>query len=120
VKKRLIWALVATAFAAPAASLESPATPRLAPTVEHAQTAYLSSQLLGRYHYKTQPLDDAMSERIFERYLKALDPERLFFTQADIDSFSDARTRLDDAIQRGNLASRLPSFSATSSAPWND
>ena len=104
-KKRLIWALLATAFAAPAVSLEAPATPpRLAPTVEHAQTAYLSSQLLGRYHYKTQPLDDAMSEKIFDRYLKALDPERLFFTQADIDSFSDARTRLDDAIQRGNLA----------------
>jgi len=104
VNKRLIWALVATAFAAPAASLEAPAPARLAPTVEHAQTAYLSAQLLGRYHYKTQPLDDAMSEKIFERYLKALDPERLFFTQADIDSFSDARTRLDDAIQRGNLA----------------
>ena len=104
--KRLIWALVATAFAAPAASLEAPAPARLAPTVEHAQTAYLSAQLLGRYHYKTQPLDDAMSEKIFERYLKALDPERLFFTQADIDSFSDARTRLDDAIQRGNLADR--------------
>ncbi len=102
--KRLIWALVASTFATSATSLETPSPQRLAPSLEHAQTAYLSSQLLGRYHYKTQALDDAMSEKIFERYLKALDPERLFFTQADIDSFADARTRLDDAILRGNLS----------------
>lgn len=104
VKKRLIWALVAAVFAIPALSGESSAAQRLQPTVEQAQTAYLSAQLLGRYHYKTQPLDDALSEKIFDRYLKSLDPERLIFTQADIDSFADYRTRLDDAIQRGNLA----------------
>ncbi|MDD2669321.1 carboxy terminal-processing peptidase [Zoogloea sp.] len=84
--------------------MEPSSTLRLAPTKEQAQTAYLSAQLLGRYHYKTQPLDDALSEKIFDRYLKSLDPERLFFTQSDVDAFSEARTRLDDAIQRGNLA----------------
>jgi carboxyl-terminal processing protease len=31
------------------------------------------------------PLDDAMSEKIFDRYFKSLDAEKLFFTQADID-----------------------------------
>lgn len=110
-KKRLIGALMAVAFAGPAASTgmavgnvsATTAAPRLAPTQEQAQTAYLSAQLLGRYHYKSVPLDDALSEKIFDRYLKALDPERLFFTQADVDSFAEARTRLDDAIQRGNL-----------------
>ncbi|WP_254050850.1 carboxy terminal-processing peptidase [Zoogloea sp. LCSB751] len=108
-KNSLIRSLLALAFAtpvlcsAPAIALEASATQRLAPTTEQAQTAYLSAQLLGRYHYKTQPLDDALSEKIFNRYLKALDPERLYFTQTDIDSFADARTLLDDAIQRGNL-----------------
>ncbi len=103
-KKSLILALLAVAFSTPAISLEPSSTLRLAPSLEQAQTAYLSAQLLGRYHYKAQPLDDAMSEKIFDRYLKSLDPERLFFTQADVDSFADARTRLDDAIQTGNLA----------------
>ncbi|MBS0346003.1 MAG: carboxy terminal-processing peptidase [Proteobacteria bacterium] len=109
-KNSLIRSLLALVFAtpvllsAPATALEAPAAQRLAPTTEQAQTAYLSAQLLGRYHYKAQPLDDALSEKIFNRYLKALDPERLYFTQADIDSFADARTLLDDAIQRGNLA----------------
>jgi carboxyl-terminal processing protease len=104
VKKSLILALLAVAFSTPAISLEPSSTLRLAPSMEQAQTAYLSAQLLGRYHYKAQPLDDAMSEKIFDRYLKSLDPERLFFTQGDVDSFADARTRLDDAIQTGNLA----------------
>jgi hypothetical protein len=36
-------------------------------------------------HYKPVPLDDAMSEKIFDRYFKSLDAEKLFFTQADID-----------------------------------
>ena len=103
-KKSLILALLAVAFSTPAISLEPSSTLRLAPSMEQAQTAYLSAQLLGRYHYKAQPLDDAMSEKIFDRYLKSLDPERLFFTQGDVDSFADARTRLDDAIQTGNLA----------------
>lgn len=103
-KKSLILALLAVAFSTPAIPLEPSSTLRLAPSMEQAQTAYLSAQLLGRYHYKAQPLDDAMSERIFDRYLKSLDPERLFFTQGDVDAFAEARTRLDDAIQRGNLA----------------
>ncbi len=103
-KKSLILALLTVAFSTQAISLEPSSTLRLAPTKEQAQTAYLSAQLLGRYHYKTQPLDDALSEKIFDRYLKSLDPERLFFTQSDVDAFSEARTRLDDAIQRGNLA----------------
>jgi carboxyl-terminal processing protease len=44
--------------------------------------------VLSRYHYKKLPLDDAMSAKIFDQYLKALDPEKLFFLQSDIDQLS--------------------------------
>ena len=109
-KKRIIWTALAIICAGQTAAQDSLGAPRLAPTADQAQTAYLSAQILGRYHYKSVPLDDAMSEKIFERYLKALDPERLFFTQADIDSFADARTRLDDAILKGNLSAPFTIF----------
>ena len=33
-----------------------------------------SAQILGRYHYKSVPLDDAMSEKIFDRYLQVSRP----------------------------------------------
>ena len=106
--KRLIGALLAIAFGTASHAADTP--PRLAPTPEHAQAAYLGAMFLSRYHYAVQPLDDALSAKIFERYLKNLDPEHLYFTQADIDSFADARTRLDDAILQGELAAPFAIF----------
>jgi len=100
-KKRLIGTLLALAFCGTA--LADAPQPSLAPTSEQAQAAYLSSMFLSRYHYAAKPLDDALSEKIFDAYLKSLDPERVFFTQADIDGFADLRTQLDDAILQGDL-----------------
>lgn len=98
-KKRLLGALLAIALGTTAFA----DAPRLAPTIEQAQAAYLGSMFLSRYHYAVRPLDDTLSSEIFDRYLKSLDPERLYFTQADIDSFAGLRTRLDDAILQGDL-----------------
>ncbi|MBL8453593.1 MAG: PDZ domain-containing protein, partial [Zoogloea sp.] len=100
-KRLLLGTLLALAFAAPLHADDTP--PRLLPTPEQAQAAYLGSMFLSRYHYATQPLDDALSARIFERYLKNLDPEHLYFTQADIDAFAPWRSSLDDAILLGRL-----------------
>jgi carboxyl-terminal processing protease len=109
-KKSLLSIFLACAFTAqaatPAATL-SPAPsqplPVLSPQQQQGQAANLAAQILSRYHYKATPLDDALSEKIFDRYLKALDPEKMFFLQADVDQFSFARNRLDDAIYRENL-----------------
>lgn len=95
-KKRLLWILLSLATATQAAILE-PSAP-LAPQQQHAQAAKLTAQVLTRYHYKAAPLDNAMSEKIFVRYLKAMDPDKLFFLRADVDRFANARTKLDDAI----------------------
>jgi carboxyl-terminal processing protease len=110
-KKSLLSLLLACAFTAqaatpattPAATLSPAAPPQLSPQQQQGQAANLAAQILTRYHYKATPLDDALSEKIFDRYLKALDPEKMFFVQADIDQFSFARNRLDDAIYRENL-----------------
>ncbi len=50
------------------------------------------------------PLDDALSSKIFDQYLKALDPEKLYFLQADINRLSVGRTLLDDAIRNEDLS----------------
>ena len=103
-KTRLLSILLALATATQAATL-APSAP-LAPLQQQAQAANLTAQILTRHHYKATPLDDAMSAQIFDRYLKAMDPEKLFFVQADVDGFANARTLLDDAIYRGDL--RIP------------
>ena len=35
--------------------------------------------ILNRYHYRKAPLNDSTSSRIFDNYVTALDPSRLYF-----------------------------------------
>jgi carboxyl-terminal processing protease len=106
-KYSLLWIAVWTNFAlmttAHAAAIDPAKSPELKPSQQQAQAAHLASEVLNRYHYKTLPLDDALSEKILDHYLKSLDSERLFFVQADIDRMARFRTVLDDAINNEDL-----------------
>jgi carboxyl-terminal processing protease len=102
--RRLHWSNWLLAFFAASLLFVRPAlaeSPR--PTQVHAETAIATVHLLSRYHYQAPPLDSTFSAQIFDRYLKALDPARLFFLQSDINGFSWARTSLDSAILEGRL-----------------
>ncbi|MCC6560378.1 MAG: carboxy terminal-processing peptidase [Xanthomonadales bacterium] len=68
------------------------------------QAALWATRFLTRFHYKRVPLDDAMSETIFERYLESLDGDKLFFTAADVAGFKAYSAKLDDAILDQRLA----------------
>lgn len=62
------------------------------------------ARLLEQGHYSRQKLDDSVSQRLFSQYLQDLDPNKLFFTQADIDKLSATyATSLDDAILAGDV-----------------
>ena len=75
----------------------------LTPDANDAKAAHLATELLSRYHYKAAPVDESLSGRIFDQYLKALDPEKLYFVQADIDQFEGARNKLGVEMQNGEL-----------------
>lgn len=60
-------------------------------------------ELLKRHHYNKPPLNDERSEKIYQGYLKMLDPSRSFFTAADIAEFDPWRTRFDDLLKNGDL-----------------
>ena len=94
----LLACVSATAFTPPA-----PAAVALTPERYEERAAHIAAEILSRHHYKTLPLDKAMSEQIFDRYLKSLDGEKLFFLQSDIDSLSFNRERMGDAILREDL-----------------
>lgn len=91
-----------TAYAG-AAQADKAADVPVKPAAQQTQAAQWASHVLSRFHYKAMPLDDAMSEKIFDRYFKSLDGEKLFFTQADVDFFDKEKTRMDDAINGENL-----------------
>jgi carboxyl-terminal processing protease len=104
-KKQMLSLVLAIAMSAQVAIAQPAqvAPAPLKPTAEQTQAALWAARVLARYHYKAQPLDDAMSAKIFDAYFKSLDSEKLYFTQADIDQFAPMRTKLDDAINNENL-----------------
>jgi carboxyl-terminal processing protease len=78
--------------------------PTLAPDWQEVKTAHMVADILARYHYKTVPVDQTLSEKVFDQYLKSLDPEKIFFLQTDIDQFSSDRAKLGQAIQHDDLS----------------
>jgi carboxyl-terminal processing protease len=82
----------------------------LTSTPSEAQAAQLSARFLTRFHYDAQPLDDAMSARIYNAYFKLLDSEKVFFTQADMAKFAPLKTKLDDAIWNQDLSAPFSVF----------
>src|SRR4249919_788536 len=57
-------------------------------TPTEGEAGIWATRFLTRFHYKPTPLDDAMSEQIYKRYLDSLDSDKLFFTQGDLDKFA--------------------------------
>lgn len=103
-RSKFLWLLLLFVSCTQVATLSAAQSPQtLQPLPAQPQAAHISAEVLTRYHYRQMPLDDHASSLIFDHYLKALDSEKLFFVQADIDRFSVARTRLDDAILNENL-----------------
>ncbi|WP_371365773.1 carboxy terminal-processing peptidase [Pseudomonas sp. QL9] len=60
-------------------------------------------ELLKRHHYSKPPLNDERSSKIYDAYLKALDPSRMYFTASDIAQFTPWRTQFDDFLKSGEL-----------------
>ncbi|WP_329741526.1 carboxy terminal-processing peptidase [Dyella sp. A6] len=113
--------LIAFVVAAPVCAAQSAADlgaskPRqastlpLKPTATEAQAAQLSARFLTRFHYDAQPLDDAMSEKIYKAYFKMLDGEKVFFTQQDMAKFAQYKDKLDDAIWNEDLSAPFDIF----------
>lgn len=58
---------------------------------------------LENYHYQPVAINDEFSERVYKQYLNDVDGARLFFTQEDIDAFSQYRTQIDDQSLAGEF-----------------
>ncbi|AGS24727.1 tail-specific protease (plasmid) [Rhizobium etli] len=110
---RIAYVFLAAFLAlAQSAYAEVAAPPVLKPLTRQAQAAELSAQFLSRYSYKPVPLDDALSGRVMDQFIKSLDPDRMLFLQADIDKFMADRSEIDDAIERQDLKIPFAIFNA--------
>ncbi|MFY7889340.1 MAG: carboxy terminal-processing peptidase [Spirosomataceae bacterium] len=76
----------------------------LKPTETQKKVEELVTQILGNYHYRKVPLNDSLSSKILDNYIKELDGNKMNFTAKDIETFEQYRTELDDQLQKGDLS----------------
>jgi carboxyl-terminal processing protease len=77
--------------------------PTLDQESQHAVSAKRISSHFLRSHYKEIDLNDQLSIKVFDRFLRSLDLNRNVFLATDIDGFKQYRDKFDDAIEKGNL-----------------
>lgn len=78
--------------------------PVLEPESQHTTASKRITARFTRDHYKLIKVDDALSEQVFERFVKQLDYARNVFLASDIDDIEKYRDEFDTVITRGKLA----------------
>jgi carboxyl-terminal processing protease len=73
------------------------------PSAADRQITLAVAMLMERQHLSQHALDNSISERCMDTFIKELDPLKLFFYQSDVDEFMQNRTRLDDLFRRGDI-----------------
>ena len=92
-----------------AGSVQAPASTAIlppgaiAPTDAHRATARKIGRILEDAHYSRMPIDDKLSEQVFQRYLDFLDSQRSYFLATDIADFQQYRLKFDDMIRTGDV-----------------
>lgn len=64
---------------------------------------YVLKNILSRYHYVQKDLDDDFSEHVYNTFIEGLDPSKRYFTQKDIQEFSQYKFLIDDQLRNTNI-----------------
>ncbi len=56
----------------------------------------LVSYLLEEGHFQPKDFDDDFSYDVYKRFLKRIDPNKIYFYESDLKSFSEFETKIDD------------------------
>jgi carboxyl-terminal processing protease len=80
------------------------ALPVISQSPQHATASKRIAATFTRAHYLPVQLNDELSGRIFDLYLKNLDYYRNHLLASDVSEFEQYRNQFDEAINRGNLS----------------
>lgn len=85
--------------------------PALKPTSEQSDSLKKIMTKLDRYHYRNLPIDNDLSSDLFNRYIRLLDPSRVYLLASDLREFERFRLTLDDALRGADLEPAFEIFS---------
>jgi carboxyl-terminal processing protease len=75
----------------------------LQPTATQKKVENIVTEILSSYHFRKVPLNDSLSSKILDNYIKELDFNKMNFTSKDIEGFEKFRFELDDQLKNGDL-----------------
>src|SRR5690606_30099494 len=74
------------------------------PTANDRTVTQTVTTLLRSHHLSRHPLDDEISARTMDTFLKSWDPSKVYFYQSDIDEFMKLKHQLDDQIKAKDVS----------------
>ena len=74
------------------------------PNAQDRQIVRTIAKRMKLFHLSNQDMDDEISKKGFQLYLKSLDPSKMYFYQSDIDEFGASADKLDDLAKSGDLS----------------
>ena len=83
----------------------------LAPEERHERIGELVTQFVQKSHYLHVAVNDDLSSRVMDRYIKELDRNRMYLLASDIEFFEQYRFELDDGVRRRPLDPVFEMFS---------
>ena len=73
------------------------------PRAAESKTAMLVCKMIEQGHISHVRINDEISVKLFNRYLDLLDPRKLYFSQADVDTLGVDRAKLGEKMKAGNV-----------------
>lgn len=77
----------------------------LQPTETQKKVERMVFGILSNYHYRKVPVNDSLSSKIFDAYIKDLDPNKVYFLASDIQEVEKYRFTIDEQLNLGDLTS---------------
>lgn len=74
------------------------------PTEKNRIVGNIIKNALESYHYRKLQVDDEVSKKAFDEYLKRIDYSKQFFLKSDIEYLEQFKTLLDDQLVNGDFA----------------
>lgn len=71
---------------------------------DYRKEALLLKKTLLQEHLQPRTLDDRFSAQVFDLFIESLDPDKIYFTEAEINTLRAYRTQLDDELNGNGWA----------------
>ena len=100
IRKRTQLAILAALLVPVAAPIFADTTAEeLAPVARHEKIGQLVTEFIQKSHYRHAAVDDDLSSQVLDRYIEALDNNRMYLLESDIAAFEQFRYQLDDMVR---------------------